>query len=73
MSNNLSNHGTDQKRALRVNEVAALYGISRSTIYKIMSDGRLRTVKIGGRRLIPRDAIEALISGDIPKEIEAKG
>jgi excisionase family DNA binding protein len=52
----------DEKRALRINEASALYGISRSTIYKIMAAGTLHTVKIGGRRLIPRDALEALIA-----------
>ena len=48
------------RRALRINEAAALYGISRSTIYVLMARGTLRTVKLAGRRLIPRDAIEAL-------------
>jgi hypothetical protein len=28
-----------------------------------MKAGTLRTVKVGGRRLIPRDALEALIAG----------
>jgi hypothetical protein len=28
-----------------------------------MAAGTLRTVKIGGRRLIPRDALEALLNG----------
>jgi excisionase family DNA binding protein len=51
-----------EKRALRINEASALYGISRSTIYKMRAAGTLRTVKIGGRRLVPRDALEALIS-----------
>jgi excisionase family DNA binding protein len=72
MPNNLSNNSYDQKRALRVNEASALYGISRSTIYKIMAEGTLRTVKIGGRRLIPRDAIESLISVDTNKGAKAK-
>jgi len=54
----------NEKRALRINEAVALYGISRSTIYKIMAAGKLRTVKIGGRRLIPRDVLEALLNGD---------
>jgi excisionase family DNA binding protein len=49
---------------LRTLEAAALYGISRSTIYVLMAQGKLRTVKIAGRRLVPRDAIEALIAGD---------
>jgi len=55
-------NSNETKRALRINEASALYGISRSTIYKIMAAGTLRTVKIGGRRLIPRDALEALIA-----------
>lgn len=54
----------DEKRALRVNDASTLYGLSRSTIYKLMAAGTLRTVKIGGRRLIPRDVLEALISED---------
>jgi excisionase family DNA binding protein len=52
-------------RAMRVNDAAANYGLSRSTLYKLMAPGGgLRSVKIGGRRLIPVDAIEALIAGD---------
>jgi excisionase family DNA binding protein len=62
MTDNPTFNKCDEKRALRINEASMLYGISRSTIYKIMAAGTLRTVKIGGRRLIPRDAIEALIA-----------
>ena len=51
----------DERRALRVNDAAFAYGIGRSTIYKLMSEGKLVTIKIGGRRLIPRDALEALL------------
>jgi excisionase family DNA binding protein len=52
----------EEKRAYHVNDAAKIYGWSRSTLYKMMKAGTLRTVKIGGRRLIPRDALEALIS-----------
>jgi excisionase family DNA binding protein len=52
------------RRAYRVNEAAAAYRLSRSTIYKLMDTGALRSVKIGGRRLIPVDAIEALLAGN---------
>lgn len=51
-----------EKRAFHVKEAAATYRLSRSTLYKMMAAGTLRTVKIGGRRLIPRDVLEALIS-----------
>ncbi|MDI9848977.1 helix-turn-helix domain-containing protein [Rhodoblastus sp. 17X3] len=63
---------TDDKRAFHVKEAAKIYGLSRSTLYKQMQTGTLRTVKIGGRRLIPRDAIEALISVDARKGAEAR-
>jgi hypothetical protein len=64
-----------QVRALRVNDAAAIYGISRSTLYKMMarfdrgdrSAGglpALRYVQIGGHRLLPVDALEALIAGE---------
>ena len=50
------------KRAFHVKEAARIYGWSRSTLYKMMQDGTLRSIKVGGRRLIPRDVLEALIS-----------
>ncbi|MGO9543430.1 MAG: helix-turn-helix domain-containing protein [Rhodomicrobium sp.] len=53
-----------EARALRIKDAAQAYGISRSLIYKMMGDGRLRTVKIGRRRLIPVAAIEALLEGE---------
>ena len=53
---------TPEKRAYHIKEAVAAYGWSRSTLYKMMNDGTLRTVKVGGRRLIPRDALEALIA-----------
>jgi excisionase family DNA binding protein len=59
MSN--SNIAADERRALRVNEAVAAYRIGRSTIYRLMSEGKLGTVKIGKRRLIPRDNMEALL------------
>ena len=51
------------RRTYHVNEAAAAFGLSRSTLYKLMSAGTLRSVKIGGRRLIPIEAIDALLSG----------
>jgi excisionase family DNA binding protein len=52
-----------ERRVLRVNDAAAAYGVGRSTIYKLMSQGKLATVKIAGRRLVPREAMEALLRG----------
>lgn len=58
----MSSIATDERRALRVNDAAKSYGVSRSTIYKLMSAKKLATVKIAGRRLIPVDALEALLA-----------
>jgi excisionase family DNA binding protein len=60
--NQNQNMAPAEKRAYRVKEATVAYRLSHSTIYKLMKAGKLRTVKIGGRRLIPRDVLEALIS-----------
>ena len=39
-----------------------MYRLSRSTLYKLISAKQLHTVKIGGRRLIPRDELESLLN-----------
>jgi predicted DNA-binding transcriptional regulator AlpA len=49
------------KRALRVNEVVAAYGISRSMIYTLINREKLKTIKIGKRRLIPVESAESLL------------
>ena len=52
----------EDRRAFHVKEFCALYGLSRSTVYKMIQSGALRTVRIGGRRLIPKEAAEALLN-----------
>lgn len=56
---------TSRSRTLLVKEAINEYRLSRSTLYKMMKEGTLHTVKVGGRRLIPRDAMEELIKGDV--------
>lgn len=58
----IENIRSADKRAFHVKEAAKIYGWSRSTLYKMMKDGTLKSVRVGGRRLIPRDALEALIA-----------
>ncbi len=43
-----------------VKEAAGLAGVSRSTILKLVADGKLRSIRIAGRRLIPADALRDL-------------
>jgi excisionase family DNA binding protein len=52
----------EEKRAFRINEAVAAYGLSRTTLYKLIAEQKLPAAKIGGRRLIPRDALEALLN-----------
>jgi excisionase family DNA binding protein len=51
----------ERPRAYRIADFCRAYGLSRSTVYKLMADGRLMTIKVAGRRLIPADAAEALL------------
>ena len=49
--------------AYRVNEFCRVVGLGRTTVYGLIADGTLPSVKIRGRRLIPRDAALALLKG----------
>lgn len=49
--------------AYRVNDAAKVAGLSRSTIYNLISDRKLRSVVVAGRRLIPADALRQLLQG----------
>jgi excisionase family DNA binding protein len=45
-----------------IQATAVRFGVSTRTINRLISTGRLRTVKVGTRRLVPFEAIEALLS-----------
>lgn len=45
----------------RVEEAADALRISRSGIYELIRSGRLRTVKVGSRRLVPVEALTEYI------------
>jgi excisionase family DNA binding protein len=47
--------------AYRVDEAAKMVSISQSTIYRWIATGKLKTVKIGGIRLVPARALQALV------------
>jgi len=57
-----------------VNEFCHLIGISRSTFYELLKEGKLRTVMIRGRRLVPASEAQKLMDeGHIcyPKFVES--
>jgi excisionase family DNA binding protein len=50
--------------AYSVREVAALTGLGRSTIYVLLGEKKLLSLRVGGRRLIPHEALVALLGGE---------
>jgi excisionase family DNA binding protein len=48
---------------LTVEQAADQLGISRSRVFTLVRDGRLRSVKLGASRRIPRAAIDELVEG----------
>ncbi len=64
----MTNATTDQPRLLRVEEAARLLGVGRSLAYDLIRTGRLRSIKIGSRRLVPRIAIDEAIASLLNEE-----
>jgi excisionase family DNA binding protein len=50
---------------MRPDKYAELLNVGEGTIHSLLKSGRLRSVKLAGRRVIPTSAIEALLE---PKE-----
>ena len=48
--------------AFCVEDAARLIGVSRATLYLLISAGDLRTIKIRKRRLVPREALVELLA-----------
>ena len=54
--------GNAPERLLSVDEAASALGIGRSRLYDELTNGRLRSFKVGRRRLIPAGVIGEYIS-----------
>jgi excisionase family DNA binding protein len=58
-----ANKQTDvERRAYRINDFCRAFGLGRTKVYELIGSGKLKTVTIGGRRLVPSDAAEALLN-----------
>lgn len=42
---------------------AALGGVSRDWLYRRINDGTIRTIKLAGRRFVPRSEFERIAAG----------
>ena len=56
---------TSEKLAYTVPEFVSVFGISRTSVYELMKSGELCTVKVAGRRLIPRQSALRLLDTDV--------
>ena len=53
---------------VRVSEVARRLGICRSSVYKLLEEGEIAYVQIGGIKRIPVEALEAFIRENMVTE-----
>jgi excisionase family DNA binding protein len=56
-----------ERLAYSVDEAAAITGLSRDLLYDQMRIGRLAYLKIGRRRIITRQHLEAFLTRNAPK------
>ncbi len=51
-----------QPLVYRINDFCNVIGLSRTSIYELIKDGKLKSVKIAGRTLIPATEAQRLLS-----------
>jgi excisionase family DNA binding protein len=56
-----STGGGDAPLAYRVAQFCKAVGIRKTKFYELARDGKIKTVIIGGRRLIPADEAQRLV------------
>jgi excisionase family DNA binding protein len=57
-------HGLDGKKlAYSVEEACQALGIGRALTYELIMSGRLHSIKVGARRLIPSSALAEFLGG----------
>jgi excisionase family DNA binding protein len=50
--------------AYSINETASALSMGRTSIYALIKEGRLETVKLGRRTLVKVDSLRRLVNGD---------
>lgn len=57
---------------LSAEEAAEMLGIGRTFVFELIANGRLESITIGRRRLIPRDALERLVAEERERQLAEK-
>ena len=63
----------DEKLVYTVEEAGALLGLGRSGAYDAVRRGDLPTIRIGRRILVPKEALERMLSGVSPANNDLAG
>ena len=59
------------RRLISVKEAARRLSLAAITVYRMAEDGRLSSIRLGGRRLIAEATIEAIIASAMGEEPKA--
>jgi excisionase family DNA binding protein len=51
----------EQRRVYSILEAAYALNLSRATLYRLLAQGRIASIKIGSRRLVLRTSIDDLL------------
>jgi len=62
MDDDVTRRRFDRSLLCSVEEAAELLSIGKTNTYQLLKTGQLRSVKLGGRRLIPRDALDDFVA-----------
>lgn len=62
MASHHNEQGATPRLALGIAEAASALGMSRGGLYRHVQSGAVRTVKLGGRRLVPVAELERLLA-----------
>lgn len=57
----MSIQSSQKKAAMSLHEAVAYSGLSRSTLYRLIEAGTLRSIKVCGRRLIRPDELDSFL------------
>ena len=57
---------------LDVDEVAEALGVSPVSIYRAVKRGEIPAVRLGGRILIARETLGAVLRGEVPRNLEPR-
>ena len=61
----VSEREPDAPRFYNATEVAAMFGVSRMTVYRAIDDGDIPAIRVRGRRIIPARAVDAMVQESI--------